>query len=380
MPREVYVPRLMLDRCRVCDKKTGLRLCSLCAERAYCSKECQTVDWKNDHKVSCPRHERIDIETFYPFLAGLVRFARYHPAILHPASRFCITNHPVAGTSANVFPIPGTNESATTLIFGDPCRDPGGPSWWRTAPTAFERAKLLRRILWEGHGLLVHLALAFAILCEIYTIPNIRLKYRTSPIADFGIIQGCVRVINEDRLAYRMPDGTTLKGDDPLDHWWIYFTTTKKEEVTLDMGMYTFNLCTYLDSSPYFSEPGLIMPALFVEREISHQPGSDRLYTERRRFSVLRNPALASGARVNEDCSSGAPAVLEVFQRLAGRPPNDVEKTLAKDWVGTLTRPLREEMKRKSWKNWPAKPNVLCDMDIHELEEHYREQALELAS
>ncbi|KIJ65882.1 hypothetical protein HYDPIDRAFT_87876 [Hydnomerulius pinastri MD-312] len=39
-------------KCRVCDEEDGLLVCSRCKSVAYCSKECQTRDWKS-HKKEC---------------------------------------------------------------------------------------------------------------------------------------------------------------------------------------------------------------------------------------------------------------------------------------------------------------------------------------
>ncbi|KDQ51485.1 hypothetical protein JAAARDRAFT_211088, partial [Jaapia argillacea MUCL 33604] len=48
---------------------SGFVLTAGCAERIYCSKECQTKDWK-EHKPTCKPH-RVDIASLYPVLASL---------------------------------------------------------------------------------------------------------------------------------------------------------------------------------------------------------------------------------------------------------------------------------------------------------------------
>lgn len=66
--------------------------------------------------------------------------------------------------------------------------------------------------------------MAIALITEFYTTPNeksskrLRFKYRSSPIADFGIAWGSVRVMGQDTFSYRFKDGTILRGEDPKDH------------------------------------------------------------------------------------------------------------------------------------------------------------------
>jgi hypothetical protein len=68
-----------------------------------------------------------------------------------------------------------------------------------------------------------------------------RLRYHSSPITDFGISCGSVNVKNQDKLNYFSPsDFTFMNGQDPDDHYWIYFTTISGEEVTLDCSMSTY--------------------------------------------------------------------------------------------------------------------------------------------
>jgi MYND finger len=50
--------KLNPDQCAVCGKKTavgggGLMKCAACKKVAYCSKDCQTKDWKGGHKAIC---------------------------------------------------------------------------------------------------------------------------------------------------------------------------------------------------------------------------------------------------------------------------------------------------------------------------------------
>lgn len=44
------------DTCLVCFKDIGqMFLCSRCLKACYCSKECQTLDWKNKHRQECSK-------------------------------------------------------------------------------------------------------------------------------------------------------------------------------------------------------------------------------------------------------------------------------------------------------------------------------------
>lgn len=134
--------------------------------------------------------------------------------------------------------------------------DPTDPeNWWPKAPHRQTRAKLLKRVIREGYVLPIVVSLGLALLGEMYTTTSAagsterrtRLKYRSSPIADFGIAKGSARVTNQDKLAYvRLSDGRMTRGQDPDEHYWLYFTTIRGEELILDFGMYTWNMCTFV--------------------------------------------------------------------------------------------------------------------------------------
>jgi len=44
-----------MDTCAICGRQDQLKLCSRCRAAKYCSKECQTRDWKA-HKAICKKY------------------------------------------------------------------------------------------------------------------------------------------------------------------------------------------------------------------------------------------------------------------------------------------------------------------------------------
>lgn len=152
----------------------------------------------------------------------------------HIALKHRIPNSPNPGLPGTRQPIPGSaaGEEATVVHLGAPIayQQPPTPQWWPDALTDEVRRKLFRRIHWEGYALHTHLAVTFALLHRLYTAPDgPRLKYRSSPVADFGLATGRFRAIEDDRLAYVLPDGKVIRGQDPGSHTWIYFRTTRGE-------------------------------------------------------------------------------------------------------------------------------------------------------
>jgi len=82
--------------------------------------------------------------------------------------------------------------------------------------------------------------ISFALLAEIYTTtsnaksekPRVRLRYRSQPIADFGICRGKAKVDKTDLLGYIYTKTRKyIRGQDPHDHYWLYFTSVRGEEV-----------------------------------------------------------------------------------------------------------------------------------------------------
>ncbi|KAJ7078545.1 hypothetical protein B0H15DRAFT_924770 [Mycena belliarum] len=371
--RKVYLPLEKLERCHACSKtpkSPTLKLCAACGERSYCSATCQKKDWPS-HKVICGKTDRIDLERYYPFLACMAdafHFNMNKP--LHPAMTHAIVNSPNPGSHPTGLP---DGSAANLLLLGDPIlpTETGTEKWWPSAMTPNVRGKLLRRIVREGYTLAVATSICLALLAEMYTTTFVsaadsphgeierrsRLTYKSSPIADFGVVAGSADVKNQDKLAYfSLSDMSFFRGQDPDDHYWIYFTTIRGEEILLDCAMFTFNMCIMVNAGPYLCNdlPYIdAAPAFFRERVIGrHAPD---LYTERRRMSVLRNDDLNRAVAYPLD---GLDMALVGFfmKTLAGRTMSRTELDLVRKCNNVNCAALAINLERRAWANWPEPP------------------------
>ncbi|TDL22197.1 hypothetical protein BD410DRAFT_898469 [Rickenella mellea] len=340
----VRLPLQELEKCFVCPETKNLRFCSACSEAAYCSVDCQNKDWKS-HKPICGKTDRIDLATFYPFLAAL---AEFHRLDKDRGVHIALTRRVLSDVN------PGTNpcrlpdgSSAKVLILGDEVEfDSNSKVWWPQARTLPIMSKLMRRIVREGHLLPITMAVCMAILTEIYTTTSaagskekrLRFHYRSTPISDFGIAVGSADVKNQDKLAYWLPNGEFMKGQDPDEHCWIYFTTARGEEFTLDFGMFTFNMCMTIITRHYVNnkEEAYYVPyapAFFCDRPF--HKSSPNLYKERRRSSILRNEDLHevtrhSNGRFGDDDEK---LIFKFMDDLAGRQTSAMERSLLMSWI-----------------------------------------------
>ena len=100
---------------------------------------------------------------------------------------------------------------------------------------------------------------------------HIRLCHNCLPISDFVVAKGAAHVTSQDRRAYyNVDENRFMMGQDPLDHYWIYFITVSGEEYFLDCGMMTFNLAMMVKAEPYckYALPELsFVPAYFYYEE-----------------------------------------------------------------------------------------------------------------
>ncbi|KDR82956.1 hypothetical protein GALMADRAFT_238657 [Galerina marginata CBS 339.88] len=371
------------EMCQKTSHNAKLRLCAACGEAAYCSSDCQKIDWKS-HKVYCGKTDRVDLQTYYPFLAVIASMCHLDPDDLHPALTHKIVNtpHPNGG---DIVDLPN-GSSAKLVLLGEPIPLTAIHSreWWPTGDTDDVRHKLLRRIASEGLQLPVALATCIAIVSEIYTttaIPasekpdyqfsgrrRVRLSYNHSPIQDFGVVYGSVRVTNQDRLAYySLESDEFLMGQDPEDHYWIYFTTLAGDEYFLDSGMMTFNFSAVINASPYhkFESDQLPphVPAFFYGRDQQKAiPLTNRiLWNPRGRFSVLREPRLYSilGKVEKQYCSChDFPVISSIMDEIAGHRGSQWEKERMMNFLPYAVHLIRMNVHDREYLNFPKEPTV----------------------
>ncbi|KAJ7741324.1 hypothetical protein B0H16DRAFT_1032959 [Mycena metata] len=247
----------------------------------------------------------------------------------------------------------------------------------------------------RGPSCLITTATCLALLSEMYTTTalsatdsldgtvqkRIRLTYKSSPIADFGVTYGSFDAPNEDRLAYfDVSDGTFYPGQDPADHYWIYFTTIKGDRILFDCGLFTFNMCDMVVAQPYNSPelpPLDFAPAFFRERTLDRSLPD--LHTERRSMSVLRNDSLGRAMLQalhggGGDSITIARAVSTFMEGLTARtvPMSDVAATVG--YTKLYCDALALNLETEAWKKWPQSPQRVIEQDPGQLDDAYNEE------
>lgn len=316
----------------------------------------------------------IDLDIFYPCLAVLAEMA--HMSSIQPLhSAIChrIVNSPNPGSTPYPFP---DGDAANLVLLGDPLDTHVQDlrQWWPTGITDKVRHKLFRRIVRQGYVLPNVTAIAFALLSTIYTTApdsqstRIRLQTGTKLIADFGIVKGSARVTNQDKLAYLMFDeeGEMVfeKGQDPNDHYWLYFTTISGEDVFLDCAMFTFNMCLLVASRPYINDvpcPDYV-PAVYMNKEMSHTvPG--KLHIERQRFSFLRHTGIHDAATHPAFGEEQLISVATYMQQIAGGAMEPLWLKMLYAFIQQNVQHLNNILVTKSWKTWPKTPSLGIEQD-----------------
>ncbi|KAI0050361.1 hypothetical protein FA95DRAFT_1514086 [Auriscalpium vulgare] len=347
-----------LKKAEVATRK--LKICCYCREAYYCSKTCQKEHWPQ-HKLVCGKTTRIDIALFYPFLACLVEISHYHPDTpLHPAHLHTIINLPIPVIS-DVTSLP-SGRKAIVVKLGEsiPFEEamPHNPAWWRTSPCDDVRVHLHRRIGREGHVLPIVTAICLSLLAELYTTtsrlgrdqpPRVRLKYRSHSIVDFGVCKGEAHVSESAMLAYMDSPENIWMGQDPKDHYWIYFKTVLGANLYLDCGLFAFNAMAGVHSVPYSPwKVSELVPAIFVEPTSA----TARHTTEAHRASVLRSPLLADAvARWRDADITGS--LREFMSSLAGKDVGPEESKLAMETVTWQRGRLHQVIGKETWRTWP---------------------------
>lgn len=176
---------------------------------------------------------------------------------LHPALLHSIVSSPNPDTVTSS-PLPDGTKTTIVILREDtpphcPINDP--KRWWPTAASESGVAKLEKKFYSEHFLFPSVVVVVTTLLSEVYGtdyIPasraiygraqtRVRLRYRDSPLADFGIVKGRFRANLQDRFSYYSPrEGKFFMGMDPNDHYWIFFTNAKGEEVYLDCGLFTY--------------------------------------------------------------------------------------------------------------------------------------------
>lgn len=305
----------------------------------------------------------------------------YKDTPVHPALQHQIVNSPNPGSH----PVMVDGWAGMPIILGDPMSFSVRPEeWWLSASSPAIRSKLIQRIMREGFVLPIVTAVCVALLAEMYSTTSgsstnkkqrrIRLRYKSSPIADFGIAVGSARVTDQDKLVYfRLSDGTIVHGQDPKQHYWIYFTTVRGEEITLDCAMYTFNMCIVVGDIGHYA-PELapitnVVPSYFRDREI--RLATPELYRERKRMSLLRNEGLHTA--VSRSATGFSRADVQVFREfmedLSGKSCSQKEEELFVALALNSCNVIQVALENRRWTVFPMTPKCMLQPDPVELEE-----------
>lgn len=332
------------------------------------------------------------MQSFYPLLACIAQILHMHPDIPHPGLDHKILNSPNPG-SGDIVEFPN-GICAKLVVLGDKIdiMQSGSESWWPTALTPQVRSKLYRRIVCEGLVLPIVLATCITLVSEIYTttaVPpsetpdlqctgrrRVRLYHNRSPLSDFGVAKGSARVTPQDRIAYfNIDENKFMMGQDPHDHYWIYFITISGEEYFLDCGMLTFNLCMMVNGTPYckYALPDLsFVPGFFYGEENRRLMPITELtgWKPRERFSMLRDPQIHNALPdFSEYSEAQGTELISLMDRIAGRTCTALEKELLIKFVHNAAMTLRLNMQNREYLNFPKEPQLAMDKDPGELDD-----------
>jgi len=323
--------------------------------------------------------DRIELRSFYPFLGLIVE--QFHNSVAlegHPA-----LNRVLVGLPKRVRQADGT--ACTVISLGDPVsfdelvKKP--EAWWPRYPSATDARRLRDRITREGNTLLINTAVCIALLAELYTTTSdteakrqdwqfdhrTRLTVGSCPIADFGIMAGSVSGPGIGQLAYydTLTKSTTY-GQDPKDHYWIYFTTIRGEVLYLDCGLYTLIPGDLLKADPYVADHLMqrftLVPAFL--RDSTARKTMANIHTERSRTSVLKNTDILEALMRNqrEFEKENSELYSQLMQSISGKETSARDRRLVTPFVQVTRAQIRANLLNARWKAYPPEPTSVPDI------------------
>ena len=326
--------------------------------------------------------DRIELRSFYPFLGLIVE--QFHNSVAlegHPA-----LNRVIVGLPKRIRQADGT--ACTVISLGDPVsfdelvKKP--EAWWPRYPSATDARRLRDRITREGNTLLINTAICIALLAELYTTTSdvevkrqdwqfhhrTRLTVGSCPVADFGIMSGSVSGPCIGQLAYydAVAKSTTY-GQDPRDHYWIYFTTIRGEVLYLDCGLHTLSPGDVLKADPYvadhLTERFTLIPAFL--RDSAARKTMANIHTERSRTSVLKNTEILEALLRNQRQFEKENGELysQFMQNISGKETSARDKRLVTPFVQVTRAQIRANLLNARWRGYPPEPTLVSD--VHDL-------------
>jgi hypothetical protein len=240
-----------------------------------------------------------------------------------------------------------------------------------------------RRIHHEGRYVAFKAALAVCLgmLTELYASGGVAprrtgLSFCSFPIADFGISKGAVFLQEEAPLAYKWADSKAPPFTflNPDDHYWIYLTTARGEELVLDCLNPSWQVHSVIQATPYMSDfgrkivcaEGMIFNPYF---QTSDQDRTSLLrHTEHRRHSILRD----SNMHQLVNLSDHPPTMSECINLFAFadaftgafRAGHHVFEDVDTGFIFMTTieryaEMLQATLEKGTWRNFPSPPEVV---------------------
>ena len=266
-----------------------------------------------------------------------------------------------------------------TVSFDELVKKP--EAWWPRYPSAIDARRLRDRITREGNTLLINTAICVALLAELYTTTSAadatrqdwqfdhrtRLTVGSCPIADFGIMAGSVSGPGIGQLAYYDTQAkSTTHGQDPNDHYWIYFTTIRGEVLYLDCGLYTLSPGPVLKADPYvadhLTERFMLIPA-FLRDSVARKTMTN-IHTERSRTSVLKNTDILEALMRNQRDfeKENGEFYSKIMQGISGKETSARDQRLITPFVQVTRAQIRANLLNARWKEYPQQPTLVPDM------------------